>query len=63
MAKKSKTVPIPTIIEYIKVYASRLYPIWPVLDSDALSNRLGNSDDIEALILALALFAATYSCP
>lgn len=58
--KAIKSVPNATLTAYVDVYASKLYPVWPVLESASLLNRLCAVDeDNEAYLLALALSAAT----
>ncbi|KAF2121698.1 hypothetical protein BDV96DRAFT_564755 [Lophiotrema nucula] len=53
-------ISIACISQYLEVYQAKGYPIWPVVDTEALLARLlTNPDDMEAYALAVAVCSAT----
>jgi hypothetical protein len=42
---------------YLDVYHQKLFPIWPVVDRDVMTQRLQDANDLEAYALATALSA------
>lgn len=60
--KEPHRISTSSISEYLEVYQSRGYAIWPVVDSETLLARLlTNPDDMEAYALATAICAAIIS--
>ncbi|KAF2261348.1 hypothetical protein CC78DRAFT_500227 [Lojkania enalia] len=60
--KEPTRISISCISHYLDIYQARGYPIWPVVDSDALLARLiTHQEDMQAYGLAAAICAATIS--
>lgn len=51
--------PISSLTIYLDIYHYKLYPIWPVINKDALLCRLRNFEDASAYALATAVCGAT----
>ncbi|KAB5515374.1 hypothetical protein GE09DRAFT_1046052 [Coniochaeta sp. 2T2.1] len=52
-------VPATTFEWYLEVFQEQLYPVWPIVDKDALLARLRKGHDAEAYMLAAAISAVT----
>ncbi|KAF9694365.1 hypothetical protein EKO04_007637 [Ascochyta lentis] len=60
--KEPQRISTSCISQYLDVYQSRGYGIWPVVDAEALTARLlTHPDDVEAYALATAISAAIVS--
>lgn len=60
--KEPQRISTSCISHYLEVYQARGYPIWPVVDTEALIARLlTNPEDMEAYGLASAICASTIS--
>lgn len=52
-------IPMAILEEYLHIFSTRLYAIWPVIDADSLRVRLHNPGDVTAYSLVTSMCAAT----